>query len=285
MSKLSALSKLIQRNGEARTIYKKLLALPLLPSDLIVAAFHKLKTLALSKFKQFQTYLAYFERQWLRKEGAEKISVYGLITRTQTAVEAYNGYLGRKIISHANFFVLINALRDEEFHKSREFGLLFTTANPPLQRRYYRLRDEKISKMDEMLNSKQIDVDGFLNGVTCPDNNIFSDEHFYFGYEGISDGEDEETEPVASISSDTGSSVISGKTCVICLEATSDVLLSCGHFKYCLKCFEMEQKYFNDKLVEFELGRRDIEPKFKCPLCQQIIKSHMHKNVWGNCGH
>ena len=67
MSKLSTLSKLIQRNDEARTIYKKLLALPLLPADMIVDAFHKLKTLALSNFKQFGTFFAYFERQWLQR--------------------------------------------------------------------------------------------------------------------------------------------------------------------------------------------------------------------------
>lgn len=67
MSKLSALSKLIQRNEEARAIYKKLLALPLLPADLIAETFHKLKALALSKFKQFKEFLAYFERQWLQR--------------------------------------------------------------------------------------------------------------------------------------------------------------------------------------------------------------------------
>ncbi|XP_055301598.1 uncharacterized protein LOC129568081 isoform X2 [Sitodiplosis mosellana] len=275
MSKLSTLSKLIRRNDEARTIYKKLLALPLLPADLIVETFHKLKTLALSKFKQFKTYLAYFERQWLQREGANKISVFLLITRSQAAVEAYNGYLGRKIIAHANFFVLINALRDEEFHKSREFGLLLSTANPPLQRRHYRIQDDKIRKISEMLQKKQIDVDGFLNGITCPDNNIFSDEHFDFLDDGVSDDEDE-TEPIASNSISSGSSAISGKTCVICLEATSDVLLSCGHYKYCLRFFELERANFNEKLVEHQLCRRDIEPTFKCPLCQAQITSHMH---------
>lgn len=195
-----------------------------------------------------------------------------MITRSQAAVEAYNGYLGRKIIAHANFFVLINALRDEEFHKSREFGLLFTTANPPVQRRPYRLRDEKISKISKMLEKGQIDVDGFLNGVTCPANNIFNDEHFDFV--GASDEEDEnEIEPVASTST---SCAISGKTCVICLEATSDVLLSCGHYKYCLRCFTLEQANFNEKVIEYQLGRRDMEPVFKCPLCQAKITSHMH---------
>lgn len=67
MSKMSTLFNLIIRNEEARTIYKKFLALPLLPANLIVAAFHKLKTLALSKFKQFSAFLIYFERQWLQR--------------------------------------------------------------------------------------------------------------------------------------------------------------------------------------------------------------------------
>lgn len=192
-------------------------------------------------------------------------------TRSQAAVEAYNGYLGRKIIAHANFFVLINALRDEEFQKSREFGLLFATANPPLQRRQYRMRDEKIQKLSKMLKGKKIDVDGFLNGITCPDNAIFRDEHFDFMDCGMTEEEEEgNTESIVSTSTD--SSVISGKTCVICLDNISDVVLSCGHYKYCLRCFELEKANFEEKL----LGRRDVEPIFKCPLCQTKITSHMH---------
>lgn len=78
MMKLRPLSKLIRTNDEARTIYKKLLALPLLPADLIVDAFHKIKTLALSKFKQFKTYLAYFERQWLQRVISSFVAVFFL---------------------------------------------------------------------------------------------------------------------------------------------------------------------------------------------------------------
>lgn len=211
------------------------------------------------------------------QEGADQISVFGLNTRSQAAVEAYNGYLGRKIIAHANFFVLINALRDEEFQKSREFGLLLATANPPLQRRQYRIRDEKIQKISKLLKANKIDVDGFLNGITCPDNNIFRDEHFDFMDCGMPEDEDEDEEDIKSIAStSSSSSAISGKTCVICLDATSDVILSCGHYKYCLRCFELEKANFEEKLVEHQLGRRDVEPTFKCPLCQTKIMSHMH---------
>lgn len=115
-----------------------------------------------------------------------------------------------------------------------------------------------------------------LKGITCPENNFFEDKHFDFGTE-VDFHEDEEnviesTQPPTG----SGSSVILGKTCVICLEATSDVLLSCGHFKYCLRCFEKETMFFDERVLEFNQGQRDVEPQFKCPLCQQVITSHIH---------
>lgn len=196
-------------------------------------------------------------------------------------MEAYNGYLNSKIIAHPNFFALINSLRDEEFHKSREFELLFSNANPPTQRRYYRIRDQKIKKMSKLLMNKQIDVDTFLNGIASPDNGIFDDRHVNFMENGTSDDEmsDEdvisENIPNQDVPGSSGSSAISGRTCVICYEATSNVILSCGHFKYCSSCFNMDKACFDEKMSEFQLGQRDDEPIFKCPYCQQKITGHM----------
>lgn len=66
--KNSALSKLIQTNPEARDIYKKILSLPLLPPELIVDAFYKLKAIAMTKFAgRFNSFFVYYERQWLQK--------------------------------------------------------------------------------------------------------------------------------------------------------------------------------------------------------------------------
>lgn len=67
-SKLNLLVKLLKQNEEALKIYKKMLALPLLPANHIADVFHKLKTVALSKFnKQFRSFFAYYERQWIQK--------------------------------------------------------------------------------------------------------------------------------------------------------------------------------------------------------------------------
>lgn len=58
------------------------------------------------------------------QEGAEKISVFNLWTRTTGALEAYNGSLGRKIIKRGHFFKFVRVLLDEEFKKSRSFDSL-----------------------------------------------------------------------------------------------------------------------------------------------------------------
>lgn len=90
---------------------------------------------------------------------------------------------------------------------------------------------------------------------------------------------DDETK--AENATTSNSCAISGKTCVICLEATSDVLLSCGHFKFCLECFELQRANVNKMVAEYRSGLRDVEPVFECPLCRAKITSHMHiKNIY-----
>lgn len=66
--KCRALVKLMQDNEEARDLYKKLLALPLLPANLIKNAFIDLKAEIMSKYgKAFRKFIAYFEKQWIVK--------------------------------------------------------------------------------------------------------------------------------------------------------------------------------------------------------------------------
>lgn len=71
VAKNSALLKLLRSNNkEAREIYKKILALALLPADKVVDAFEKLASIAMCKFPtQFGPFLNYYRRQWLVKVG------------------------------------------------------------------------------------------------------------------------------------------------------------------------------------------------------------------------
>lgn len=132
-------------NFEAKSIYYKLLSLPLLPAKDIVNEFKKLKILALANHRKYFAYfIEYFERQWIKKvwnncelfflnhpfnaffklllqEGPAVISVFKMFTRTTGALESYNGTLGRKIVKHGHFFKFVKVLIDEEFEKCRQF--------------------------------------------------------------------------------------------------------------------------------------------------------------------
>lgn len=103
----------------------KLLCLPLLPPENINPEFKKISIIArLNHRSMFESYLKYYERQWMVKEGPSKISVFKLYTRTTGALEAYNGSLGRKIISKGHFFKFVKVLLDEDYRKSKSFATL-----------------------------------------------------------------------------------------------------------------------------------------------------------------
>lgn len=213
------------------------------------------------------------------QEGAAKISVFGQATRTSAAVEAYNGYLNKKIQSHPQFFALINILREEEFSKSRDFDLLFKSADPPVQRQFHRQRDDKIKKMSNLLKAGKISTDHFLNGIAFEGNRLF-DDRCAFSADMVtnlygSDDEmdvDIEVEPIQEVVS----GVISGGTCNVCYAKPSDVMLSCGHYKHCLECFEKLKSLHDENVYAFRLGRIEFEPKFKCPHCNTEIVGHLH---------
>lgn len=221
-----------------------------------------------------------FILSFVLQEGPEKISVFEQTTRTNAAVEAYNGYIGKIIQSHPNLFALVKKLREEEFSKSREFDLLFKSANPPNQRRFYRIRDEKIAKLSKLLKEDKISVDTFLNGIVFDENHIFDDLCAY----GVTDSpnlydsdDDNEASQVQSPQTSTNESgVVSGATCVVCLTNAADVLLNCGHYKFCLACYTRSKQVHEEKMDEFYLNIIDYEPKFTCPFCKVEITAHMH---------
>lgn len=199
--------------------------------------------------------------------------MYGQVTRTNAAVEAYNGYMNKCIQAHPSLFVLIKKLIEEEFAKSREFDILLKTANPPQQRRFYRMRDQTIKKMGKLLKEKKITVDAFLNGIVNDANKIFTEKcAFGVGADSAMDSSEPEDEPTP------GTVVISGATCVICFQKPSDILLSCGHYKHCLSCFNRLQAAHQQNMDEYRLGvsQDDEEPTFKCPHCNTKIIAHMH---------
>lgn len=172
--------------------------------------------------------------------------------------------------------VLCKSLIDEEAPKSRELELEVETGNVPPQRRKYRLRDEKIAQLSERLKKGDITVDDFLNQIVVEENNVCLNKcEFDINLESDSDSDFESYSQELPSTSQPAVGVVSGKRCVICLDAVSDVLLGCGHYNYCMPCFETQQSVHRQRKIAFDLGRLDTEPILQCPLCKVPITNHM----------
>lgn len=70
---------LIRSNTEARIFYRQFQCLALLPADKIEAAFVQLAYNALKKFKQFERFVKYFDKQWIKSETPEGFSVFNKV--------------------------------------------------------------------------------------------------------------------------------------------------------------------------------------------------------------
>lgn len=203
--------------------------------------------------------------------------MYDLISRTTAALEAYNRHLGNKIRSHADFFALCKGLLEEDSNKSRDFGIIARGGKLQNQRREYRLRDETIRKLNQQLMDDEITSDQFLNSVVfsgvCKDRCNFDENQSDSDSDSESVGLD-----VPSVESNEPSqpAVIQTSTCAVCYENNSDVLLNCGHYKYCITCFEIEDAMYKEKKLQFVAGNLDNEPQFKCPICKANITNYLH---------
>lgn len=113
----------ITENDAARKIYYKLIYLPLLPPENIDAIFHTLRIQAFQLNKAaFEQIFQYYDRQWIKKEGARRISVFNREMRTTSAAEGYNRALGAYCTKKGSFIWFCVSIRNQEFMKSKEFG-------------------------------------------------------------------------------------------------------------------------------------------------------------------
>lgn len=67
---------LIRSNMEAKIFYRQFQCLALLPANKIEAAFVQLACKALKKFQQFERFVEYFDKQWIKRETPESFSVF-----------------------------------------------------------------------------------------------------------------------------------------------------------------------------------------------------------------
>lgn len=122
-SKIKGLLEFLRRNDVAEKIYYKLMYIALLPATMIDSTFDFLMKKAEDEVKNYELnqLIKYFHRQWIIKEGATKISVFGNEIRTTSAAEGYNRALGAYCAKKGSFIWFCVSIRNQEFMKSAEF--------------------------------------------------------------------------------------------------------------------------------------------------------------------
>lgn len=125
-----------------RSIYYRLLCLPLLPAEHISAAFRELFEEAMIVDRPgFHLFFEYFNSQWMIKEGPQNISVNETTMRTTSSLEANNGVMNSTVVNHGNFFSFVYDLRQQEFLSSMRFHRHFESGGQAkLPRFEYRVR-------------------------------------------------------------------------------------------------------------------------------------------------
>lgn len=199
--------------------------------------------------------------------GLDGISVFGTPTRTTSAVEAYNGVLGKMIPKQSNFFKFVRILQNQEFSKAREFELLANSGGALGQskrKRQFIDKAEKIEKATKELQTGSITAIAFINRMVFPKNGTVTemepDEDIFEDNMYMQEEDDEEGDNIneSSVVRTANSNLL----CVVCLELRPNMLMMpCKHLKVCNICIIKLQADSIQKGVD----------KFKCPVCRQDV--------------
>ena len=164
--------------------------------------------------------------------GCNNFSVFNQKTRTTSAVEAYNGVLGRYAEKHCHFFKFVGLIRNEEFYKSRHFAILCESGGSLSKKRRRLNKDQKIQEASLLLEKGSITVNVFLSRMVYERNEICVNmvpKLDIFDEENLEDElADEDLQlPISSNENE----------CVVCKDKAPNVaLLPCKHLKICDEC-------------------------------------------------
>lgn len=122
-SKINGLKEYIRENEAAKSIYYKLMYLALLPASDIIQMFNSLKSEANDlRNRKLDKFVSYFRRQWIVKEGPQKISVFDNEIRTTSSAEGYNRALNDYCKKKGSFPWFCASIRNQEYMKRSEFS-------------------------------------------------------------------------------------------------------------------------------------------------------------------
>lgn len=289
MSSRKPLLEYIRASKQASLAYHKIMALPLLPPGLINSAFGEIrsKISLMDSDGKFVPFLNYFEKQWIRKVsyidlfiqnckclytqtifqiGCNNFTVHNQKTRTTSAVEAYNGVLGRSADKNGNFFKFVAVIRDEEYFKSRHFFML-TESGGSLCKKKKKQDVKRHSQIEEatlLLNQGRITAATFLSRMVYEANEVCVDMVTKLDIFQEAEDSDCEMSSEEEVAIDVESST--GHDCVVCEDKPSNVvMIPCKHLKICTEC--------NLKLLADSNSKGLYH--YNCPYCRTTVEDTM----------
>lgn len=183
-------------------------------------------------------------------------------TRTTSAVEAYNGVLGKGAEKNGHFFKFVGLIRDEEFFKSRHFSMLCESGGSlsKKKRTSSSIRNKEIENATLLLHQGNITVAAFLSRMVYEKNsicvNMLPKQDIF-----KEDSSDESSDEESVVETPNNEN-----TCVVCMfKIPNVVLLPCKHLKICNEC--------NLKLQADAISR-DAQ-LYNCPYCRQTVHDSM----------
>lgn len=120
--KINGFLEFIRHNDKVKKIFYKLLYINLLPPIQIDLLFNQLRKEAEEiDDPKLNSFINYFRRQWILKEGSWRITVFGDEVRTTSPAEGYNRALNDYCQKKGSFIWFCFSIRNQEFMKSKEF--------------------------------------------------------------------------------------------------------------------------------------------------------------------
>lgn len=175
MASMKDLFELLRTNREAKTIFRKIQCLALLPSNTILRAYVWClrEALEVQQFLEFAPFLEYYKTQWIERVKPTYYSVFKRPTKTTAAAEAFNGKVNKTFKTHGNFFSFVKSLQREEAVKADQ---LVRDAKGFLQqdrrKRFYKQRSKLIEKYSNDLQNNKINYKQFINVMANVENDI-----------------------------------------------------------------------------------------------------------------
>ena len=95
------LQNVIRNDVEIGNFIKKVIALPFLPHEDIEQAFNEILTAASQRVQNvLRRFISYYRRQWINIVTPKGFSIFGLVRRTNNAIESYHARLNHRMGRH-----------------------------------------------------------------------------------------------------------------------------------------------------------------------------------------